>query len=266
MIAIIAGTGSLPIAACHALIRQNKKFFVINLFPQENSPGLHYAAGDSRVIDCEIYKASEILNYLKSFGASHILMIGKVDKQKIFKNFKFDWLALKLLASVAYKTDRDILQRLVFAFEEQGFSVLRQHDVLPGLLTKAGVIRGSLDIELQKDIDFGMQIAKEISKLDLGQTVIVKNGMVLAVEAIEGTDACIKRGIELGNSNVVICKAAQAGHNHQFDLPTLGSSTLQDIRPGQIRAIAWLASHTLIADYENFITTATKNNITLVAV
>jgi UDP-2,3-diacylglucosamine hydrolase len=266
MIAIIAGTGALPIAACHALALQNKPFCVISLFPQENSVALRQAAGSSAVINCAFYKAGDILNHLTTHGVKQVLMIGKVDKQQFFKGIKFDWLAVKLLASVAYKNDRDILQRLVDAFAEYGITVLRQHDVLPGLLTKPGIITGTVDARLQNDIDMGMRAAQEISKLDLGQTVIVKNSMVLAVEAIEGTDACIRRGIELGNGEVIICKAAQAAHNPQFDLPTLGSATLQGVEPGQVRAIAWLASHTLIADYENFVAIAQEIGITLISI
>jgi DUF1009 family protein len=266
MIAIIAGTGSLPIAACLALKNKNKPFCVINLFPQENGAALLKAAGKALVIDIAFYKASYILNHLIKQGVTHVLMIGKVNKQDFFKNIKLDWLAVKLLASVMYKNDRDLLQRIVDEFATHGITVLRQHDILPGLLTQPGIITGIVDEAVQHDINLGMLVASNISKLDLGQTVVVKNNMVLAVEAIEGTDACIDRGINLGRGDVIICKSAQAAHNQQFDLPTLGSATLQKIEPGQIRAIAWLASHTLIADYNQFVKSAVKLNITLVAV
>ena len=266
MIGIIAGTGSLPIAACQALKNQNKPFCVINLFPNENGAALLHAAGKAAVIDIAFYKASDILNHLIKQGVTHVLMIGKVNKQDFFKNIKLDWLAVKLLASVMYKNDRDLLQRIVDEFATHGITVLRQHDVLPGLLTRAGIITGMVDEAMQLDINFGMLVANNISKLDLGQTVVVKNNMVLAVEAIEGTDACINRGISLGNGGVIICKSAQAAHNPQFDLPTLGSATLQGLKPGQVRAIAWLASHTLIADYDQFVAAAVALNITLVAV
>lgn len=266
LVGIIAGTGSLPVAACQALRNQKKKFFVINLFPQDNGIALRHAAGDAPVIAQEFYRASTILDILLQHNVTHVLMIGKVDKQHFFKNIKLDWLAVKLLASVAYKNDQQILQRIVDEFATHNITVLRQHEMLPGLLTKPGIIAGQIDAALQHDIDFGMQMAQTISKLDLGQTVIVKNSMVLAVEAIEGTDACIRRGIELGRGDIIICKAAQSAHNPQFDLPTLGSATLQGLRPGDVRAIAWLAQYTLIADYQKFIDTACALSCTLIAV
>lgn len=265
MVGIIAGTGSLPIAACNALRAQDKSFCVISLFPQDNGAALQQAAGCMPLIEQSFYRAGDILSTLQQHGATEVLMIGKVDKQHILKNIKLDWLAIKLLASIAYKNDQQILQRVVDEFAVYGITVLRQHEVLPGLLTKPGVIRGTIDEQLRQEIMFGMNMAQAISKLDLGQTVVVKDKMVLAVEAIEGTDACIQRGITLGINNVIICKGAQAAHNPQFDLPTLGSSTLLSLQPGQVKAIAWLASHTLIADYDFFVTKAHELDIALIA-
>lgn len=266
VVGIIAGTGTLPVAACQALRNQQKSFCVINLFPQDNGVALHHAAGDAPVINQEFYHISTILDVLLQHNVTHVLMIGKVDKQYFFKNIKLDWLALKLLATVAYKNDQQILQRIVDEFATYNITVLRQHEVLPALLTKPGIIAGKIDAALQHNITFGMQMAKAVSKLDLGQTVIVKDSMVLAVEAIEGTDACIRRGIELGRGGVIICKAAQSAHNPQFDLPTLGSATLLDLKHGDVRAIAWLAQYTLIADYQKFIDTAETLGIALIAV
>lgn len=266
VVGIIAGTGILPIAACQALRTQKTAFCVINLFPQDNGIALVHAAGQAPVVAQDFYRVSTILDILVQHNVTHVLMIGKVDKQHFFKNIKLDWLAVKLLASVAYKNDQKILQRIVDEFAMHNITVLRQHEVLPALLTKPGIISGQINEATQHDINIGMQLAQTISKLDLGQTVVVKNSMILAVEAIEGTDACIRRGIALGHGGVVICKAAQSAHNPQFDLPTLGSATLQNIKPGDIRAIAWLSQYTLIADYSEFIAAAEALRCALVAV
>jgi DUF1009 family protein len=267
MIAIIAGTGTLPVAACQALSLQRKKFCVISLFPQENGTALRNAAGsETAIVDIAFYKASSILNHLLDHGVTQVLMIGKVDKQHLFKNAKLDWLAVKLLSQVLYKSDRDILQRIVDELNKHGITVLRQHDVLPNCLTKPGIVAGSVDAQLDAEVQFGMRTAMQIAQLGIGQTVIVKEGAVIAVEGVEGTDACIARGVELGNGNVIICKAAYAAHNPQFDLPTLGSATLATLPPGAVLAIAWQASHTLIVDYPAFVAAATALDITLVAV
>ena len=90
--------------------------------------------------------------------------------------------------------------------------------------------------------------------------------MILAVEAIEGTDACIRRGIDLGKNNIIVCKAAQKYHNKKFDIPTIGSHTLASIKPGEIAAIAWLSGSTFVADREKFVTRAKQLGITLISV
>ncbi|MBM3886380.1 LpxI family protein [Candidatus Dependentiae bacterium] len=266
MIGIIAGAGSLPIAACHTLKKQQQTFCVISLASHDNGIALQQIAGSKEVIPLAFYKISTILDQLKKLKVTHVLMIGKFDKKQLLQQVKFDWLAVKLLASVMYKTDQDLLQRIVDELSSHGINVLKQHEVLVGLLTKPGILTGHIDNELQQNINFGMQVANDISKLDIGQTVAIKDRMILAVEAIEGTDACIKRSIELGGGKVIICKSAQAAHNPQFDLPTLGSTTLQSLKPGQVQAIAWLASHTLIADRDAFIKAAQDRDITLVAI
>lgn len=112
----------------------------------------------------------------------------------------------------------------------------------------------------------GINIANKISLCDIGQTVIVKDGMVLAVEAIEGTDACIKRGLELGENNIVVCKAARIDQNKKYDLPTLGPATIADYQKGDIAAIAWQSSQTFIADKNIFVDKARKQNIALISI
>ena len=102
--------------------------------------------------------------------------------------------------------------------------------------------------------------------LDIGQTVVIKKGMILAVEAIEGTSACIQRGVSLGkNKGVIVCKAAKKSQNKKYDLPVLGAATLENIKKGEIAAIAWQANQTLIVDKELFIKRAKDLGITLIS-
>jgi DUF1009 family protein len=111
----------------------------------------------------------------------------------------------------------------------------------------------------------GINTAIQLSRLDIGQTVVVKDQMIIAIEAIEGTDQCIKRGIELGKSGVVICKAAHQNQNHKYDLPTLGPGSLENISKGDVAVIAWLHDKTLIAQQQEFIQKAQALGITLVS-
>ncbi|MFH1832413.1 MAG: UDP-2,3-diacylglucosamine diphosphatase LpxI [bacterium] len=272
MIAVIAGTGTLPIEACKALIQDKKDFFVLSLFPEDNGPALQTVLDQAiitgkkpHIISQPFYKASECLATLKQHKTTHVLMIGKVDKNNLLKKVKFDWLAVKLLASLVTKNDTEIMERIVAFLAEHNMQIIKQDAVLKALLVQPGVLAGTLTPELEANIIFGIKTACMLSEHDIGQTVIIKDHMVLAVEAIEGTDNCIKRGIDLGITDVIVCKAAKSSQNRAFDLPTLGPNSLKNIQPGQVSAIAWLWSHTLIAQKDLFIEQANKLGITLVS-
>jgi len=266
MIAIIAGTGALPADSCKKLAADKQPFLVISLFPEDNLSQIEDACAEyGTVIEKPFYKIGMILNFLKERAISKVLFIGKVDKNNLLKKLKFDWLYFKLAAKIIYKSDSAIMDLLVETLEQQGLEVISQKDILCDLFISPGVITGELTPEIERDIEFGLSIAKKMSECDIGQTVVVKDSMILAVEAIEGTDKCIKRGIELGKDNIVICKRARTDQSSKYDLPTLGPDSLATINKGEVHAIAWKSSQTFIADKQAFIKRAQELGITLVS-
>lgn len=266
MIAVIAGTGSLPAEACRQLVRRQEPFFVIALFPENNAHELKQLVGNSiEVITQSVFKPSLALEVLKQRGTTHVLLIGKVDKNHLLSKMSFDWMAAKFLASLVYKGDKTIMDAVLAELARHNLQVMKQDDILRGLLVKPGVLMGTLTDAINRDIAYGMSMALAIAHADIGQTVVVKDGMVLAVEAIEGTDACIRRGIELGGGNVVICKTARTDQNKKYDLPTLGPASLATFKSGDVAAIAWHSHCTLIAELETFVQRAAALEITLVS-
>lgn len=267
MIAVIAGTGILPVEACKKLQTLGRPFFIVCLFPEDNQVLLRATVDPAiKIIAEACYRPGAILELLKNEQTTEVLFVGKVDKNNLLKQIKFDWLAIKLMGSLVTRGDRDIMEALLSELARHGISTIRQDEVLDGLLVKPGVLCGALTPELEISVNFGIKAATMLSNADIGQTVIIKDAMVLAVEAIEGTDACIKRGLALGGNNIVICKAAHHQQNKSYDLPTLGPKSLTAFKPGDVAAIAWLASHTLIAEKEIFIARAQELGIVLVAV
>lgn len=268
MIAVIAGTGDLPLEACKSLLNDQKSFFVITLFPEQNLQALQEVVQDqAEIIAQSFYKPGQILDLLVKKRTTQLLFIGKVDKSNLLKHLKFDWLAVKMLASLVYnRSDKAIMERLLQELHDHGIEVIKQDEILKRLLVPPGVVAGTLTTEQEYDINVGMQAAFAIAHADIGQTVVVKDKMVVAVEAIEGTDACIKRGIQLGHGNVIICKVARHDQNKKFDLPTLGTASLAQLKKGDISVIAWSSSHTLIAQLQDFIARANELGITLVSV
>lgn len=266
MIGVIAGTGSLPLDACRQLQSSGKPFFVISLFP-ENKQSLEAGLnGAAPVFELPFYKVGTVLSFLQEQQATQVLLIGKVDKQHLLKKVQIDWLGVKLLASLMYKNDKAIMEKIVAVLGDHGMEVLSQDSVLGGLMVPPGILCGTMTEPLEREIHFGLEAARLLSRCDVGQTVIVKDAMIIAVEAIEGTDACIRRAIDLAHENIIICKGARFDQNRQYDLPTLGPKTIEGLTPGAVTAIAWQSTHTFIVEQERFIAQAQTLGITLVSV
>jgi DUF1009 family protein len=265
MIALIAGTGCLPAHACRSLLATKQDFFIISLFPEDNFSELQNIAPNIKIIVKPFYKTKIILEELKKEKTNKVLFIGKVDKRVLLKKFKLDWYAIKMLASLTTKSDFSIMNKIGDILEEHGMSVISQETILKNLFIPPGIVIGKITPEIEANIQMGIETAKQMSLFDIGQTVVVKDKMILAIEAIEGTNSCIRRGISLGKKNIVVCKAAQPQHNKKFDIPTIGSHTIRDIKHGEIAAIAWLSDKTFIADKEKFIQLAQDLGITLLS-
>ncbi len=167
---------------------------------------------------------------------------------------------------MACKSDKTIMEKLLSVLKKKGIGIIKQNEILKSLIVKPGILTGSITDKIEVDIKFGMNIAQNISQCDIGQTVVIKDKMVIAIEAIEGTDDCIKRGIELGKNNLVICKSAHEKQNQKYDLPTLGPNSLKGLKKDQVKAIAWKSSHTFISEKEEFIKKAKELNITLISI
>lgn len=264
MIALIAGTGDLPLQAVHALNRCNRPFFTISLFPEQNMNALS-AAGAQDLIPQSAYRLGTILETLKNKKTTQLLFAGKVDKRLLLKNLEFDWLALKLLGATFYKSDREIMETLLGFLREQNIEVLSQAEVFGTLFAAPGVLCGTLTNELKRDIELGLTSAQTMSLHDIGQTVVVKDNMIIAVEAIEGTDECIDRALSLAGPGIVVCKAARLDQNKKYDLPTLGPTSLERFKPNAISAVAWQASQTIILEKDILIMHAHERGITLFA-
>lgn len=266
MICIVAGTGSLPLEAARFLKKNNEDFFALSLFPEDNGATLKEVLEGREIVHQSYYKVSDVLNELKARNTTHVVLIGKVDKGLLLKKVKLDWLALKLLSSVMSKTDKNLMERLLEFLAEHGMEVIPQHKVLGGLLVEPGVLCGRATDYIMNNAKIGLSIAEKLSESDIGQTIVMKDEMVLALEAIEGTDKCIQRGIDLGSENLVICKATRKDQNKKYDLPTIGPKSIESLKPGQVCALAFQASHTLVADKEKLIKMAQERGITLLAI
>lgn len=209
------------------------------------------------------------MKLLKQEAVKQMVFIGKVPKLDILKNLtKFDWTAVKELSKLPDFND-DTIQRAMGDFAEtQGVKVLTQSEFLPELFADVGVLsKRQPTTEEYADIEFGKRLAKEVARLDIGQTVVVKDQMIIAIEAIEGTDRAIRRGVELAKGPVVVVKVARPNQDQRFDIPTAGLSTLNAMlssKPGGVLALE--AQETLLVERDEMIAFCDRHEISMVAV
>ena len=152
-------------------------------------------------------------------------------------------------------------------FEKAGVSVLDQTIFIKNLMIPAGVIgKHKPTKEQMDDVNYGFWLAKEMGKIDVGQSVVIKDKMAMAVEAIEGTDVCIKRGAKLAKQGAVIVKVAKPKQDKRFDIPAVGLRTLKTMKRYKANLLAVEANETIIVDQEAVVKYADKHNIVIMAV
>lgn len=261
---LISGEGSLPVSAAKKASEQG--FDVICVaFDGKNYPELKKYCK-------KIYKFSpgEVEKIVKTFhdeNVEQLTFIGKVSKTILFKNLKLDKRAFNLLKNAKKFNDDALMLLMIDELKKEDIEVLDQTLFIKDLLVKKGTLgKHQPTPEQFKDIEFGFNLAKEMGRLDIGQSVVVQNKMVLAIEAIEGTDKAIERGCKLGSKNAVVVKVSKPTQDKRFDIPAVGIRTIKNIKRHGGKVIALEADETFIIDKEKMIEFADKNNIVVIAI
>lgn len=258
-IGLVAGNGNITTRAAE-IITNNGHDLIIVALSSEIKNNLSKYSNEISVISP--LKVGGIIKYLKKLGAEGVIFIGKVDKTLIFKRPGFDMTSLKLYRKVKSKKDDTIMHAIGAEFEENGLKVLSQTEYLEPILAPLGVYsKRKPDDLVMGDVVFGFEMAKAIGALDIGQTVVVRDKAVMAVEAIEGTDAAIERGCTLAGKEAVIVKVYRSTQDDRFDIPTVGVDTLRKIVDNNGTALAVESGKTFIVDFEDCVEYADKNNL-----
>ncbi|MDT8903796.1 LpxI family protein [Anaeroselena agilis] len=263
-IGLLAGVGRLPVEFARAASGMGFTVIAVGVVPGID-PEL--AAAASKYFDIGAGELDRIIATLKAEGAQEVTMLGKVTKELLFTGaVKLDDRARKLFAGLADNSDDTIMLALVRELAHEGIGVLDQTAMIRALMPPPGLITSRPPTAAEEaDIEFGFRMAKEIGALDIGQTVVVKNRAVLAVEAIEGTDACIRRGGQLGRGGAVVAKVAKPGQDARFDVPTVGTDTIRAMIEGGASALVIEAGRTLLVDRNKVAALADENSITIIA-
>ena len=263
---MLAGAGRLPVECAIAAKALGYEVYAVALLSETDKELREHVTDYTEI---NVAKVGSIFKFLKKHDVKKITMLGKVTKELLFsgKHALPDLTTIKILASMRNHKDDTMMLSVVKAIEDEGFEVADQTILLKPLMPKAGPITRLKPTEAQRaDMEFGMKMAKAIGGMDVGQTVVIKNLAVMALEAIEGTDACIQRGGKLARGGAVVVKTAKPNQDMRFDVPTVGLHTLEIMASVGAKALAIEAEQTLLVDREKVVAFAEKNGITIIAI
>jgi DUF1009 family protein len=211
---------------------------------------------------------NSLIAFFKKHKVRQACMAGAILKPRDF-SFKPDLRAVRLLLRLALKGlgDDAILSAVAAELESEGIRVIRPDDLAPALRGPAGILGGRVPTpEEWRDIRFGWNTAKALGALDIGQCVAVKNGVVIAVEAVEGTDAALARAAELAGGGCTLVKTAKPGQDERLDLPSLGAATLALLARHAYACLAYEAGNTLFFDLDTALRTADAASIAVLGI
>lgn len=261
---IVAGAGELPTLVAQSVVAHDKQPIIIQITKEDEQRFAN--------LSCEVYpygvgQINKITQKLLDLKIEELVIVGKIEPSILLNPLQFDATALKILAKNRSKKPTAIVSAVLEHFESCGISVLSQDKYLSHLLPESGVLTRRKPNDKQwEDIKIGIQTAREMANLDIGQTVVIKNQIILAIEAIEGTDNTISRGGELGGKGVVVAKAASDSHDFRIDVPTVGMQTLQTLFDAKASVLAVESNRTFVMNADDLCKQADKWKISVVAV
>lgn len=260
---LIAGNGEFPLLIARAALQEGKKI-VAAAHLGETRPELRSLV--EKICWIRLGEFGKLVRFFKQQGVKEVLMAGGVDKKKMFSKGQPDREGISLLDKMEHRKDDFVLRMVADELAKEGFQVHPSTVFLPSLLAPPGVLtKRQPTAEEGKDIEFGWPLAKELGKLDIGQCLVVRNGAVVALEAIEGTDETIRRGGKLARKKAVVIKVSKPFQDLRFDLPAIGEQTIRTMHEVKAGVLAIEAHKTIIFDREATVRLANKYRMVIVS-
>ena len=263
-IGLIAGSKSLPFVFAREARKAGHRIVAV-AFEGETDPAL--ASLVDEVVWLRVGQLSKLIATFTDRGIQHCVMLGQIAPRNLF-DVRPDLRAMGLLLRLKQKNAHTVFGAIADELQKDGVTLIEAVPWLSPWMPAPGFSVGpKLSDEEHSDIRYGFQIAKEVSRLEIGQSVVVKKGTTLAVEGFEGTDACLSRGGQLAGKDggAVAVKVAKPNHDMRFDLPCIGPRTVEVCADAGIRVLAFEPDNTLLLDPEEVSTTASKRRVSVVA-
>jgi len=244
-IGLIAGQGDFPLLIARAARSAGTEVVALCIkgYASEELPDL-----SSRSYWLELGQLAKAIEVLKEEGITQLTMAGRIPHNTIFQYRHFDWRAMKLLARAASKRADAIMETVCEEFARDGITVIESSLFLRSLMPEPGMLTTSRQLtqDEEADISFGVPIAKIVAGQDIGQTIVVKDKSVVAVEGLEGTDKCIRRAGDLAGPGCVVVKVAKPTQDLRFDIPIVGPGTIKSMKESGATALALSAGRSLL--------------------
>jgi len=259
---IIAGNGVYPRLLADAARKAGVKKIVAAAFTGETDPILQQHVDVLKWM--RVGQLSRLLKFFRAQDVHHAIMAGQIAPKNLF-DLRPDWKALMLLGKLKQRNAESIFAAVADELANVNVDLLPATTFLEDSLAASGLIAGpKLSRNEEDDVDLGWKIAKEIARLDIGQTVLVRSGTVVAVEALEGTNDVIRRGGELAGSEAVMVKVAKPSQDMRFDVPVIGLETIRIAAEARLRVIAVEAGKTLLLERDAIVDLANRSKISIV--
>jgi DUF1009 family protein len=260
---LIAGNGKFPVVFAEQAKREG--FHVVAVAHRgETLKEIETVAADVTWI--YVGQLGKVIQTFHRAGVTEAVMAGGIRKVKLFGNFRPDLRGSRFLARIRTRDDDALLRGVAEELESEGIKILESTLCLSQIIPAQGVLtRASPDDAQWEDIRLGFRIGKEVGRLGIGQTVIVKNGVVVAVEAVEGTDAAIQRGGALSKSGCVVVKVSKPNQDLRFDVPAIGVDTIKELHAVGGAVLAVEAGKTILLEMDALLKQADAFGIAVVA-
>ena len=260
-IALLAGRGAYPILTAAAIRRAGVPLRLIAM-DDETEPGLIASFPAAERITLKVGQIGKMLEALKNFGAGYALMAGQVKPKKLFHGLTPDLKAAAILFSLKRRNAETIFGAIAAEIEKLGVTLLDARAFLDDHLATTGAMTGKLSLD-DDSVQHGIQIAREIARLDIGQGCVVRKGTVLAVEAFEGTDDMLRRAGTFKTDETLFVKTVKPKQDFRFDVPVFGPRTLATMHDAGLAAAALEAGKVIILDKPAVLQQAKSWGITL---
>ncbi len=263
-IGLIAGGGQFPLIFAHRAGQKGYRVFAAG-YRKETNPDLANMVDELEWF--HLGQISKLIKYFKKHQVSQAVMMGTIGKIRMFSDVKPDMKAIAMVAKMRHTHDDTVLRAFASTLEKSGIQIKPSTFLLPEMLAPPGCwTRRKPTRSEKKDIRFGWEIAKQIGQMDIGQCVVVAGGTVLAVEAIDGTDATIKRGGKLGKGQAVVIKVCKPNQDFRFDVPAVGLGTVETMAAVNARVLVVDAGKAVVFDRQAMINKADEHGITIIAI